>query len=187
MCTAAVKTFVRMSATSPGGQHDCRPIDIQAESKLAGTKPNILEQFSQDNGKLAAFGLASGACFTFADVFLQQAMPLVGIVTAAGLSNAFRLVISVLTNYWLDGQLDRGGTLFPGLGLALMAIICSTAAQLNHRHSQKSMRLLFKSVPSVRQLATPDDTAHFACEDMSESMSSFCRSCILVHGDCCKL
>ena len=58
----------------------------------AGIKPNIIPQFSQPNGQLAAFGVASGMFFTFSDVALQQAMPLVGIVTAAGISNALRII-----------------------------------------------------------------------------------------------
>lgn len=75
--------------------------------------------------------------FTFADVALQQAMPLVGIVTAAGISNALRIIISVLCNYWLDQELNDPKTLFPGLGLALIAIAFSTAAQIDHRKSHK--------------------------------------------------
>ena len=82
------------------------------------------------------FALASGACFTFADVFLQQAMPLVGLVTAAAISNALRIIISVMTNYFLDGRLDNGALLFPGLALALAAIVCSTAAQVRHRRTE---------------------------------------------------
>ena len=67
---------------------------------------------------------------------LVQAMPLVGLVTAAAISNALRIIISVLTNYFLDGRLDDGRVLFPGMGLALCAIVCSTAAQVSHRRTE---------------------------------------------------
>ena len=66
----------------------------------------------------------------------MQAMPLVGMVTAAAISNALRLIISVLTNYFLDGRLDDSRVLFPGMGLALCAIVCSTAAQVSHRRTE---------------------------------------------------
>ena len=111
----------------------------------ADARKDIISQFRQHNGKLVAFALASGACFTFADVFLQQALPLVGLVTAAAISNALRIIISVLTNYYLDGRLDNGAVLFPGLALALLAIISSTAAQLWHRNVETG------SFPLLRQ------------------------------------
>ena len=102
----------------------------------ADARQDIVNQLGQHNGKLVGFALACGACFTFADVFLQQAMPLVGLVTAAAISNALRIIISVLTNYFLDGRLDNGAVLFPGLGLALCAIVCSTAAQVRHQRTE---------------------------------------------------
>ena len=70
---------------------------------------------------------------------MMQAMPLVGLVTAAAISNALRIIISVLCNYFLDGRLDDGRVLFPGLGLALCAIVCSTAAQVTHRRTETGM------------------------------------------------
>ena len=68
--------------------------------------------------------------------YVAQAMPLVGLVTAAAISNALRIIISVLTNYFLDGRLDDGRVLFPGIGLALCATVCSTAAQVSHRRTE---------------------------------------------------
>ena len=66
-----------------------------------------------------------------------QALPLVGLVTATAIPNALRIIISVLTNYFLDGRLDDGRVLFPGLGLALCAIVCSTAAQASQRRTEE--------------------------------------------------
>ena len=102
----------------------------------AVARQDIVNQLGQHNGKLVGFALACGACFTLADVILQQAMPLVGLVTAAAISNALRIIISVLANYFLDGRLGNGALLFPGLGLALCAIVCSLAAQVRHRRTE---------------------------------------------------
>lgn len=63
-------------------------------------KVTIIPQIIQADGQLAAFGLFSGMCFAFADIFPQQAMPLLGIVTAAAISDALRT--PVLTGWMMS-------------------------------------------------------------------------------------
>ena len=41
----------------------------------ADARHDIFSQLGTHNGKLVGFALACGACFTFADVFLQQVRP----------------------------------------------------------------------------------------------------------------
>ena len=85
-------------------------------------RPNFFEQLSQPNGPMVGFAAAGGVCLAFGDIAMQYAVAFLGLSVGPPILNAMTIIIGTILSYFLDGGINKGYLVFPGLACAAVAI-----------------------------------------------------------------
>jgi hypothetical protein len=85
-------------------------------------RPNFFEQLPQPNGAMVAFAAAGGVCLALGDIAMQYAVAFLGLSIGPPLLNAMTIIIGTILSYFLDGGINKGYLVFPGLACAAVAI-----------------------------------------------------------------